>query len=83
MSVVQGKFEGIFFPVALNPYYNHPKLQRKRIYTLFFPTADSGDVSSIKDVARLELLADVRPIISSWRKSTNALTNFLSVWVIS
>lgn len=33
--------------------------------SLFFPTADSGDVSSITDVATLELLADRRPIISS------------------
>lgn len=33
--------------------------------SLFFPSADSGDVSSIKDVATLELLADRRPTISS------------------
>lgn len=34
--------------------------------SLFFPNAHSGDVSSINDVAILELLADVCPIISSW-----------------
>lgn len=33
--------------------------------SLFFPSADSGDVSSIRDVATLELLADLCPTISS------------------
>lgn len=39
--------------------------------SLFLPIADSGDVSSIKDVARLELLADLRPTISSWIQYTS------------
>lgn len=40
--------------------------RRKIPDSLFFPTAHSGDVSSIKDVATLELLADLCPNMSSW-----------------
>lgn len=40
---------------------------------LFFPTVDSGDVSSIKDVATLELLIDLRPTKSSWAENRRIL----------
>lgn len=51
--------------------------------SLFFPSADSGDVSSIKDVATLELLADVRPTHSSWiHKCYHALHSSFCFWKV-